>query len=79
MLVCPDLLPYVVDKSPAKKSKFLPGSRIPIIDLDPVVKDRPDYIVIIPWNIRPEIEADLDFVRNWGSRFVTVIPELLVS
>ena len=64
----PDLLPYVVDKSPAKQGKFLPGCRIPITSLDRIIQERPQYVVILPWNIRQEIEADLHFVRDWGGR-----------
>lgn len=74
----PDLLPYVVDKNPAKQGKFLPGSRIPIVSLDRIIQERPQYVVILPWNIRQEIETDLHFVRDWGGRFVTAIPKLEV-
>ena len=75
----PDLLPYVVDKSPAKQSKFLPGSRIPIVGLDRIAQEKPDYVIILPWNIRDEIEADLHFVKDWGGRFVTAIPKLVIA
>jgi len=74
-----DLIPYVVDKSPAKQGKFLPGSRIPIVDADRIRQERPDYILILPWNIREEIEEELDYVRQWGGRFVTAIPKLGVE
>ena len=74
-----DLIPYVVDKSPAKQGKFLPGSRIPIVDADRIRQERPDYILILPWNIREEIEEELDYVRQWGGRFVTAIPKLGVA
>jgi len=73
-----DLIPYVVDKSPAKKGKYLPGSRIPVVDIERLLQDQPHYIVILPWNIREEIEADLRVVRNWGGRFVTAIPKLTI-
>lgn len=71
-----DLLPYVVDKSPVKQGKFLPGTHIPIVGEDLISSDRPDYIVILPWNIKDEIISDLNYVRDWGARFVTAIPEL---
>jgi hypothetical protein len=74
-----DLIPYVVDKSPAKRGKFLPGSRIPIVDADRILHECPDYVLIFPWNIREEIEAELRYVREWGGRFVTAIPELRVA
>jgi SAM-dependent methyltransferase len=73
-----DLIPYVVDANPAKRGKFLPGSRIPILSEDRIRQDRPDYIVVLPWNICDEIMADLAYVREWGARFVTAIPELRV-
>jgi SAM-dependent methyltransferase len=74
----PDLLPYVVDKSPSKKGKFLPGSRIPIVDETLIVRDRPDYVIILPWNIQDEVSADLAYIKEWGGRFVVAIPELRV-
>jgi SAM-dependent methyltransferase len=72
----PDLLPYVVDKSPSKQDKFLPGSRIPIVSEDRIRRERPNYVVILPWNIRDEVMADLGYIRSWGGRFVTAVPEL---
>jgi len=77
--VRPDLIPYVVDKSPAKQGKFLPGSRIPVVCEDRIRGERPDYIVILPWNIRDEVMADLAYIRDWGGRFVTAIPELYLE
>lgn len=75
----PDLLPYVVDKNPSKQGKFLPGSRIPIVSEDRIRREHPDYIVVLPWNICDEVTADLAYVREWGARFVTAIPELHVQ
>lgn len=77
--VRPDLMHYVVDKNPAKQGKFLPGSRIPIVCEDRIREERPDYIVVLPWNIRDEVMADLVYVRDWGGRFVTAIPELRIT
>lgn len=76
--VKPDLLPYVVDRAPSKQGKFLPGSRIPIATEDHLRVDRPDYVVLLPWNLREEISAQLDYVREWGARLVTVVPRLQV-
>ncbi|MBI5591200.1 MAG: class I SAM-dependent methyltransferase [Deltaproteobacteria bacterium] len=73
----PDLLPYVVDRNPAKLGKFLPGSRIPIVSEDRIRKRKPDFILILPWNIKEEVMAQLAYVREWGGRFVTAIPELV--
>jgi len=77
--VRPDLLPYVVDKNPSKQGRFLPGSRIPIVSEDHIRRERPDYVVVLPWNIRDEVTTDLAYVRDWGARFVTAIPELHVQ
>ena len=77
--VRPDLLSYVVDLNPAKQGKCLPGSRIPIVAEDVLKQDRPDFILILPWNLRDEIVAQLDFVRAWDGRFVTAVPALKVD
>ena len=74
--VRPDLLPFVVDRSPGKQGKFLPGSRIPIVSEERIRETRPDYIVILPWNLRAEIAEQLGYVRDWGGRFVTAVPRL---
>jgi hypothetical protein len=74
--VRPDLLPYVVDRNPAKQGKFLPGSRIPIVDEQHLRRDRPETIVILPWNLRDEIVAQLAYAREWAARFVTFVPTL---
>src|SRR4029077_2494880 len=72
--VRPDLLPYVVDRNPSKQGKYLPGSRIPIVDETRLREERPDYVVILPWNLRDEVMAQLDYIREWGGRFVVAIP-----
>lgn len=74
-----DLVPWVVDRNPAKADKFMPGSRIPIVGEERIAKERPDLIVILPWNIRDEVIAQLDYAREWGAKFVTAIPELRLS
>lgn len=70
-----DLLPYVVDETPAKQGKFLPGSRIPVLD---DFAGRPDYVLILPWNFKADIMAKLAYIREWGGKFVTAIPRLEV-
>jgi SAM-dependent methyltransferase len=72
----PDLLPYVVDRAAAKQGKFMPGSRIPIVDEAHLRIDRPDRIVILPWNIKEEVMAQLSYAREWNARFVTAVPRL---
>jgi len=74
----PDLLPYVVDRNPAKQGKYMPGSHIPIVDEAHLKAHRPDLILILPWNLRAEVMAQLAYVREWGGRFVTAIPLLEV-
>ncbi len=74
-----DLLSFVVDRNPVKQEKYMPGSRIPIVDESAIREAIPDYIVILPWNIRQEIVTQLAYVRKWGAHFVTAIPELHVD
>ena len=74
--VRPDLLSYVVDKNPAKCGKFLPGSKIPIVDESRIVLDKPNLILMLPWNIKAEIMAQLEYANQWGAVFVAAIPEL---
>jgi len=75
----PDLLPYVVDKNPVKQGKYLPGSRIPIVEEAHLKADRPDIILILPWNLREEVMEQLAYAREWGGKFVTAIPELIIQ
>ncbi|OOG59662.1 class I SAM-dependent methyltransferase [Rhodanobacter sp. C03] len=77
--VKPDLLPYVVDASPHKQGHWLPGSRIPVVDESRLREDRPDFVLILPWNLRDEITAQLSYIREWGGRFVTFVPGLSVE
>jgi C-methyltransferase C-terminal domain len=68
----------VVDRSPGKQGRFMPGSRIPIVAEARLRDARPDYIVLLPWNLRSELVQQLEYVRQWGSRFVTAVPSLEV-
>src|SRR5262249_36508740 len=74
--VGPDLLPYTVDRNPYKHGKFLPGSHIPIYPPDRIAETRPDYVLILPWNLREEIASQLEYIRDWGGKFVVPIPKL---
>jgi len=74
-----DLLSYTVDRSPVKQGKFLPGTHIPIFAPDHLAQTRPDYILVLPWNLREEIARQLDYVRSWGGRLVFPIPKLEIS
>ncbi len=76
--VKPDLLEFTVDRSPHKAGKLLPGVRIPILDPQEILARRPDYVLILPWNLKDEIMAQMAAVREWGGRFVTPIPRVQV-
>jgi len=76
--VRPDLLPYVVDRNPAKQGKYLPGSRIPIVDEEYLRRDRPHRVVILPWNLREEVVEQLAYIGDWGGKFVLPIPALAI-
>ena len=74
-----NLLPWVVDLNPAKQHKFLPGCRIPIVDEAYLRVAKPDYVLILPWNLRTEVMAQLAYIREWGGKFVTAVPSLSVQ
>jgi SAM-dependent methyltransferase len=73
-----DLIKFVVDKSPHKQNKYLPGSHIPIVSEDILRAERPDYIIILPWNIKDEVMEQMSFIRDWGGKFVIPIPKFEV-
>ena len=72
--VRPDLLKYVVDLNPAKSGNYLPGCRIPIFGEADLKRDKPDYVIILPWNLNTEVKAQLSYIREWGGKFVTCVP-----
>jgi SAM-dependent methyltransferase len=76
--VGPDLLAYTVDRAPSKQDTLLPGTRIPVFAPEKIMETRPDYVLILPWNIRAEITAKMAAVREWGGRFVVPIPQVEV-
>ena len=71
----PNRISYVVDRNPHKQNKAMPGSHIPILDPDAIARTRPDYLLILPWNLKDEITAQMAAVRDWGGKFVVFIPE----
>lgn len=71
-----DLLAYTVDRNPAKQGKFLPGTRIPIYPPEQLARTRPDYVLVLPWNLREEISQQLTYVQAWGGKLVFPIPAL---
>lgn len=72
----PELLPYTVDRSPHKQSLFLPGTHIPIRHPDEIARTKPDYVFILPWNLKDEIMEQMAHVSDWGGKFVAPIPEV---
>ena len=69
---------YTVDRSPHKQGHFLPGVRIPIYGPEHIRQTRPDYVLILPWNLRDEVMQQMAFIREWGGKFVVPIPEVKV-
>lgn len=74
-----DLIEFVVDRNPAKQGKWLPGSRIPVVAESVLRESRPDYVLILPWNLRIEVVEQLSYVREFGARFVCAVPRLEIS
>ncbi len=70
----PEFIDYTVDINPHKQGRYLPGSRIPIYEPERIFETRPDYLLILPWNLKQEIMAQMEGIRKWGGRFVTLIP-----
>ncbi|GAB3035811.1 methyltransferase domain-containing protein [Spirosoma pulveris] len=73
-----DLIAFVVDANPAKQNKFLPASHIPVVQEDVLKTEKPDYVLILPWNLTDEITRQLAYIREWGGQFVIPIPELTI-
>lgn len=72
----PDLVSFVADRNPAKQGKYMPGSRIPIVDEAYLRSIRSDYVVLLPWNLKTELISQLDYIRDWGGRYVIAVPGL---
>lgn len=73
-----ELIRFVADLSPHKQGRFLPGSHIPVVAPDRIEEEKPDFIIIFPWNLRDEVMEQLAHARSWGAKFVTAIPELAI-
>ncbi len=73
-----DFLDFTVDRNPLKQGKYTPGTHIPILAPDAIRQARPDYIFILPWNLKDEISASMSYVREWGARFVIPIPTVSI-
>ena len=74
-----DFITYVVDQNPSKQNKYLPGSRIPIVDETIIRELQPEYILILPWNLANEVKQHLGYVRSWGGKFVTAVPSIHID
>jgi 2-polyprenyl-3-methyl-5-hydroxy-6-metoxy-1,4-benzoquinol methylase len=73
-----DFIDYTVDRSPHKQGMFLPGTRIPVFSPDRIRETRPDYLLVLPWNLKDEIMQQNSYIREWGGQFVVPIPEVAV-
>ena len=73
-----DLVECVIDASPHRQGRFLPGSRIPVFSKVEIEARKPDFVIIFPWNLKNEITGELDFIRNWGGQFVIFIPQTMI-
>lgn len=77
--VKPDLLSWIGDAAPSKqRGRYLPGSHIPVVHPERITTEHPDYVLILPWNLREEISQQLAIIREWGGQFVTAVPSLKV-
>jgi hypothetical protein len=73
-----DLIEYVADANPHKQNKWLPASHIPVVNESHLKSDQPDFVIILPWNLKEEITEQLSYIRNWGGKFVVPIPQVEV-
>jgi hypothetical protein len=73
-----DFIDYTVDRSPHKQGYFLPGTHIPIYHPDKIDATKPEYVLILPWNLKDEIVQQMSHIREWGGRFVVPIPEVTI-
>jgi hypothetical protein len=69
---------FVVDASPHKQGKFLPGSHIPVVRETEIERRKPEFVLILPWNIKDEIENQLKYIKSWEGKFVVAVPELRI-
>jgi hypothetical protein len=74
----PDLLPFVCDAAVAKQGKFMPGSHLPILPPEALLNARPDFVLVLPWNIAAEVRSQLSYLAEQGCKFVTAVPHLKI-
>ncbi len=73
-----DLIDFVVDANPHKQNKYLPASHVPVVNEDYLKKEKPDYVIVLPWNLRDEVTKQLSYIKDWNARFVFAVPQLQV-
>lgn len=73
-----DLIAFVVDRNPSKQGKFLPGSRIPVVAETRLHEEKPDWVIVLPWNLKDELLAQLGYVRSWGGQLCIAVPEIVI-
>jgi hypothetical protein len=76
--VGPELLPFTVDRNTHKQGLLLPGTRIPVRAPEAILEEKPDYVLVLPWNLKDEVAAQMAAIRGWGGRFVLPIPRVQV-
>jgi hypothetical protein len=74
-----DLISYVVDASPHKQGRYMPGSHIPVVPESEISRTKPDFVMILPWNLKTEITEQLSYIRKWGGKFIVAIPQLKID
>ena len=77
--VKPDLLSFVCDAAPSKQGKYLPGSHIPVFAPEKLKSEKPDFVLILPWNIAAEVMLNTNYIRQWGGQYATAVPTLEVK
>jgi hypothetical protein len=76
--IAADMIDYTVDRSPYKQGLFLPGTHIPIHAPEHIAETRPDYVLVLPWNLTDEIMSEMAHIREWGGKFVIPVPEVQI-
>jgi hypothetical protein len=74
-----NIIRFVADASPYKQNKFMPGSHIPVVNPDEIMKFKPDYLIIFPWNLKEEIQEQFSYIKDWGGKFVIFVPDLMIT
>jgi hypothetical protein len=77
--VAGDFLDFTVDRAPSKQGRYLPGVRIPILPPEAIFEAKPDYVLILPWNIKDEIKTQMQEIRSWGGRFIVPVPKATIE